>query len=203
MNCPHPDVAFAILPPSQSMKRFFNCRVVLIVLLSVTTHSLSENAHGQDAFTGSQPTINIPSMGEEVPRLPFEDEAIVADDQQFATAATPLPAPQTAAPQAVSSCQPCESNVVTDASLFPEVKNVNFFGVDRNACGDRWAGMCECKSLSYGCNCGESKPLRRIATMQWWKSKFCGGSCHDCGHQCDQNCSPDCDQKCADQSCDQ
>jgi len=89
-----------------------------------------------------------------------------------------------------ADCQTCEGNVIVDDRLFPEVKNVNFFGVDRNECCDEWSGLCACKSLKYGCNCGGLKANKGHLGIPWLKSKFGAESCDYCnGGCCEKGCS--------------
>ena len=88
------------------------------------------------------------------------------------------------------SDQSFEGNVVTDASLFPRVKNVNFFGVDREECCDEWAGLCKCKSPKYRCNCGGLKANKGHLGIFWLKSKYGGDGCDFCnGGCCEKGCS--------------
>lgn len=95
-------------------------------------------------------------------------------------------------------CDACESNVVTAEHLFPEVKNVNFFGVDRESCCDEWAGLCACKSLKYGCSCGGLKASKGHFGIPWLKSKFGGEGCDYCnGGCCDESCADGCADGCS------
>ena len=80
-----------------------------------------------------------------------------------------------------------QDNVITDDHLFPEVKNVNFFGVDRNQCCDEWAGLCDSKSPKYRCNCGGLKANKGHLGIPWLKRKYGGDGCDYCnGGRCEK-----------------
>lgn len=108
-------------------------------------------------------------------------------------------APTTDVPQAVESTltyqtenfsdQTFEQNVITDDYLFPEVKNVNFFGVDRDECCDEWEGMCGCKSPKFRCGCGGLKANKGHLGIFWLKSRYGGDGCDYCkGGCCEKKC---------------
>ena len=99
------------------------------------------------------------------------------------------------------ACQTCEGTVVTDQELFPEVKNVNFFGVDRETCCDEWSGFCKMKSLKFGCSCGGLKANKGHLGLRCLKGRnggegcdFCNGGCCEEG-DCDQGCRDKCSLK--------
>ena len=80
-----------------------------------------------------------------------------------------------------------QGSVITEDHLFPEVKNVNFFGVDRNECCDEWAGLCNCKSPKYRCNCGGLKANKGHLGIPWLKRKYGGDGCDYCnGGRCEK-----------------
>lgn len=88
-----------------------------------------------------------------------------------------------------SNSQTYQSNIVTDDNLFAEVKNVNFFGVDRDQCCDEWAGMCDCKSPKYDCGCGGLKSNKGHLGIFWLKRKYGGDGCDYChGGCCEKDC---------------
>ena len=93
------------------------------------------------------------------------------------------------------SDQNFEQSVVTDELLYPEVrevKNVNFFGVDRNECCDEWSGLGGCKSLKYGGRCGGLKSSKGHLGIGWLRSGYGGEDCDYCNGGC---CEKDCGTK--------
>ena len=82
------------------------------------------------------------------------------------------------------ACQTCDGSVVTDPQLFPEVKNVSFFGVDRESCCDEWSGFCKNRTLRYGCNCGGLKANKGHLGLRWLKSRYGGEGCDYCNGGC-------------------
>ena len=139
-----------------------------------------------------------------VSNMPASDD--LAPKYQSESAYQPEPSYQARAsqPPETVGCQTCEGDVVTDENLFPEVKNANFFGVDRDECCDEWAGMCKGKSLKYGCGCGGLKANKGHLGIPWLKRKYGGDGCDYCkGGCCEKGCNgkkcsamKDCLKKC-------
>ena len=125
--------------------------------------------------------------------LPFEN------DQSFDVADISVVDPAMASTQSgtdCEACQTCEGTVVVDEQLFPEVRNVNFFGVDREACCDEWSGFCKMKNLTFGCNCGGIKANKGHLGLSWLRSRYGGEDCDYCnGGCCEQNNCNDCSQR--------
>jgi len=91
------------------------------------------------------------------------------------------------------SDQTFEQTVVNDDRLYPEmneVKNANFFGVDRDECCDEWSGLCRGKSPKYGCGCGGLKANSGHLGIGWLRSGYGGEDCDYCkGGCCEKGCS--------------
>jgi len=84
-------------------------------------------------------------------------------------------------------------SVASNELLFQEVKeikNVNYFGVDRNDCCDEWSGMCLGKSLKFGGSCGGLKANKGHLGIGWLRSGYGGEDCDYCkGGCCEKGCS--------------
>lgn len=170
------------------MKRLPSRRVLLTIVLMGLISPLSSECRSQELENPPMPVADVstfdgPELEANAPRLPFENESVVIVDQRDFTIRQSDGDVQDGD---YESCQSCQSHVVTDAALFPPVKNVNFFGIDRHSCCDEWAGMCDCKNVNFKCDCNGPRPKRSYG-MAWFKNKFgeksnacgCGGS--DCG----------------------
>ncbi len=79
--------------------------------------------------------------------------------------------------------------VISADNLFPEVKNVNYFGVDPDECCDEWSGLYPCKSPKYRCNCGGLKSNKGHLGIFWLKRRYGGDGCDYCkGGRCEKEC---------------
>ena len=186
------------------MNSFSKSILFLFALAALGTMTLSPCWSQQSDFvTGSEAAEMVTSKSEissDASSLPFEDS------QDFDATDISVVDPEMASAQVETDCddcQTCEGYVLTDPQLFPEVKNVNFFGVDRETCCDEWSGLCKMKSLKFGCNCGGLKANKGHLGLGWLRGRsggegcdYCNGGCCDTG-SCDKGSGlKDCLAKC-------
>lgn len=182
------------------MHRFpSRCVLMTVVVMAMGTHCQSQELENRSLRHVAGTAVNAPPLDQEAPLLPFEDDAAIQVVDQHDIRVHPANANHFATHSAGGSeqagnCQSCEAAVLTDPALFPPVKNVNFFGIDRHSCCDEWAGLCDCKNVSFNCQCGQVKPRGRDSTMGWLKNKLfpkqvsgggesCGCAGSGCGNQ--------------------
>ncbi len=142
---------------------------------AVSPDAFGPNVVGTFSFEDNQPVYDVPANN-----APEVDEITSAH---------------------AAECQDCQSyqgDVATDENFpaevehehfWPEVKNVNFFGVDPDDCCDEWAGMNDCKSPKYNYACGGLKSSRGHLGIFWLKRKYGGDGCDYCNGGC-------CEKKC-------
>jgi hypothetical protein len=182
-----PRVAFAItlvtIKADLTMKRFFIDRILFgVIVVSVFGAGVCD-CIAQDFGTGSASVERgFVAAGDALP-LPFENDSAIEVENGAAFEPPPQVSVTPQAPLVATSvpdCDVCRGTVVTDPSLFPEVKNVNFFGVDREACCDEWSRFCDCKTPNYGCKCGGLKSNPGHLGIAWLRNKFGADACESC-----------------------
>ena len=156
-------------------KSYFTLLTCVFIATGVLLVS-SGGAFAQQGFASQTGNVGVGMGSENSNRLPYE---IDVSDQFAGREITQG-----------SDCQSCSETVITDESLYPEVKNANLFGVDRRDCCDEWAGLCGCKSLDFKCNCGGLKANKGHLGIFWLKSKYGAEDCDFCKGGCcnDGNC---------------
>ncbi len=173
------------------MKFVLNYFAFTFAILAITFTTAPKGWAQQNQPSIDPQTANLPEING-VHHLPPEGSS-TKNGQSFN--APPLPnfagehstqGPASIHKESQTACLSCDSHspVVTADHLFPEVKNLNFFGIDRHSCCDEWEGLCSCKSVKFGCPCGGPRPKKGYFGIHWLKNKSGAEDCDYCNGGC-------------------